>query len=586
MSPEKVPMMAREKGSFAERFLLLFITALVLVSAGVRLFRGVDFEDEGYYSAVAYRFVLGDRPFADQILAHQTAFLLFTPLVWLFHWLTGGTQGLVLFLRLMFLGFNISIAALVYRVLRGVVDKNIALMTALFCIAFFGEWPTFCYNNLGALFLLVALMLQFHAVSHAGIRPARAIMGLAGLASAFSVISYPTMLLPVGVSVAVALYFLRSAGPRMFAAFAVGFFLGTVPVLAVAFSVGWTNVLSCVAATGRVWQAAGGDRVLWLLNNIWDLWFPNKWVESGVVIIAGLGILFRRSSLLLVLAAMVPLSLVGVYSETWGAGFRYLIKFCLWSPLLFLLLKEKFAFLPRLFWCVCVPSLVAGLTTAWTSANGVSNAGVGLVPAAFVTTLMLGLLLKIAFEANSSRPGPAVVAGMASVLLVLISFSWVFVYGEGRPVGLTARVQKGPYRGLATTPTKAMLCESLLQDLARCGGSGRVLFYDLFPGGYLFTSRRPASNTTWEERSTRLFIMPGIGDAGRQPDTVFEMKWLFNYQGSVRPRRYLVDDPLARFVHARYDLLFENAFYRVYARRTADPAKVQSIVGGNEVGRF
>jgi hypothetical protein len=568
MSLEKSPSKALDKSALAERLLRFFVIALVIVCAGIRLFKGVDFEDEGYYAAVAYRFVLGDRPFVDQILAHQTAFLLFTPLVWLFHWLTGGTQGLVLFLRIMFLAFSISVSAVVYRVLRSIVDRNIALITSLFGIAFIGEWVTFCYNSLAALFLLVGLMLQFRAVSTASARLAPGMMGLAGLSSALSVVSYPTMLLPVGVSLLVALHFLQSARARMFAAFAIGFFLGTVPVLAVAFSVGWTNVFSCAAATGRVWQATGGDRLRWLLENTWDSWFPNKWVEAAVVIIAGLGILFRRSpSFLLVLGAIVPLSLIDVHTETWGAGFRYLIKFCFWSPVLFLLLKEKFPFLTRLFWCVCVPSLVAGFTTAWTSANGVSNAGVGLVPAALVTTMMLGLALKTAFEARSSQPGLAVIAGMASVLLVLISFSWLFVYGEGIPAGLTARIEKGPYRGLATRPAKALLCQSLSSDLARCGGSGRILFYDLFPGGYLFTSRRPASNTTWEDRATRPFIMPDIGDLGRQPGTVFEMKCVFNHRGSVVPRKYLVDDPLAGFVHARYDLLFENEYYRVYGLR-------------------
>ena len=75
----------------------LRMIATVISCAAFRLLRGVDFTDEGYYNAVAYRLVLGDKPFINQILVHQTAFLLFTPLVGMFHWVTGGTQGLVLF---------------------------------------------------------------------------------------------------------------------------------------------------------------------------------------------------------------------------------------------------------------------------------------------------------------------------------------------------------------------------------------------------------------------------------------------------------------------------------------------------------
>src|SRR4051794_36130681 len=121
MSSQKSPFAALDTGSHAERLLRFCIIAFVLFYAIIRLFRGVDFTDEAYYTAVAFRFALGDQPFVDQILVQQTAFLLFTPLVWLFHWLTGGTQGLVLFLRVMTLAFNISVAAVVYRVLRRAV---------------------------------------------------------------------------------------------------------------------------------------------------------------------------------------------------------------------------------------------------------------------------------------------------------------------------------------------------------------------------------------------------------------------------------------------------------------------------------
>ena len=577
MIPQQPPIKVLEERSIAEGLVCFFAIALALLCAGFRLTRGVDFTDEAYYAAVAYRFVLGDKPFVDQILVHQTAFLLFTPLVDLFHWVSGGTQGIVLFLRVMFLGFSISVAAVVCRVLRCALHRNIALLASLFCIVFFGEWVTFCYNNLGSLFLLVGLMLEFRATATDGARPSFAVMGLAGLSNGFAVVSYPPMALPVAVSLAVAIGYLASARARMFGAFAVGFILATMPIMVVALSVGWTKLLSCAVASANVsaevGQGGGSQKILRILSGLWRICFPNQLVEASTIVLAGIVILYRRSPLRIVLVAIVFLSLSDIRFGQWGASFRYLIRFCLWSPLLFLLLKEKSALMRRLFWCVCLPSFVAAFVTAWTSANGADNAGVGLVPAAIVTMVMLALIVGDVFGAHKVLSRFGMVAVILSVLLALSVFQFNFVYGEGRPKSLKARVEKGPYWGLATTDFKAALSRSLVEDLAKYGGSGRVLFYDFFPAGYLFTSMPPASNTTWEYNSTRSGIMGYLRDPCHRPATVFEMKALYGHTGTRNRLDYSADDPLVVYVKSQCELIYENQFYRVYARRESQLLK-------------
>jgi hypothetical protein len=98
-------------------------------------------------------------------------------------------------------------------------------------------------------------------------------MGLAGLSSGLSVVAYPTMLLPVAVSLVVAIGYLACARARLPGAFGVGFFLGTLPVLAAALSAGWTNLLACAAATARVsaevGQGGGIQKVLSILSDLW-----------------------------------------------------------------------------------------------------------------------------------------------------------------------------------------------------------------------------------------------------------------------------------------------------------------------------
>jgi hypothetical protein len=572
MTPQQSPIEAYEERSTAEEVICFFAIVLALFCAVFRLTRGVDFTDEAYYAAVAYRFVLGDKPFVDQILVHQTAFLLFTPLVGLFHWVSGGTEGLVLFLRIMFLGFSTFVAAVVYRVLRFALHRNVALLASLFCIVIFGEWVTFCYNNLGSLFLLLGLILGFRATAMDCGWPSLAVMGLAGMSSGFSVVSYPPMALPVGVSLAIVVGYLASARMRMFSAFVVGSFLAAMPILIIAWSVGWTNLLSCGVASANVstavGQGGGIQKISCILGSLWSILFPNHLAQAGTLVVLGLSILSRRMhSLRIVLAAIVFLPLIGIHSQEWGASFRYLIRFSLWAPLLFLLLNDKSVLVCRLFWCVCLPSFIAALTTAWTSANGAVNAGVGLVSGAIVTMVMLALIVRDVLRSQRLLSRFGIMAVMISVLMTISSFQFRFVYGEGIPNDLTARVDVGPFWGLATTDAKAALSRSLVEDLARYSRRGRVLFYDCFPAGYLFSSMSPASNTTWEYDSTRSGIMTYLRDPNHHPVIVFEMKTHYTPAGTRNNLAYSLDDPLVAHIKSRCEPIYETPFYRVYCRK-------------------
>lgn len=76
-----------------------------------RLRFSADLSDEAFSIALPYRFALGDRPFIDEVSTAQTAGLLLLPFVWLFVKLTGGSAGIVLFVRFVHL-FIKAIAAM------------------------------------------------------------------------------------------------------------------------------------------------------------------------------------------------------------------------------------------------------------------------------------------------------------------------------------------------------------------------------------------------------------------------------------------------------------------------------------------
>lgn len=71
---------------------LTLYTVLFLIFV-VRAFFGVDWTDESYYAASAYRIVLGDPVFDGSWDIHQLAGILEAPLLWMYVKLTGGGYG-------------------------------------------------------------------------------------------------------------------------------------------------------------------------------------------------------------------------------------------------------------------------------------------------------------------------------------------------------------------------------------------------------------------------------------------------------------------------------------------------------------
>lgn len=70
-----------------------------------RLFYGVDFTDEAFYSGIPYEFVLGIRPFIDELNFLTFPSLILYPFIKVFYMLNNGTEGLILYNRFLFLLF-------------------------------------------------------------------------------------------------------------------------------------------------------------------------------------------------------------------------------------------------------------------------------------------------------------------------------------------------------------------------------------------------------------------------------------------------------------------------------------------------
>ena len=95
--------------------------AVILCSAGLLVyyaFYGLSAPDESFYITVPYRFMLGDRPFINEWHVSQLTAILQYPFVFLFLKVTGGTEGIILYFRLLFILFQTALSCVMFLKLK------------------------------------------------------------------------------------------------------------------------------------------------------------------------------------------------------------------------------------------------------------------------------------------------------------------------------------------------------------------------------------------------------------------------------------------------------------------------------------
>ncbi len=542
-----------------------------------RLQFGIDFLDESYYVALPYEFVLGARPFVNESGLHQTAGFISFPFV-AFYTTIFGSTGLVLFLRVLFQTFALCAGFMASRFFASSVfglPKILAIACGALVWLF---WPfvipNFSYNTLCSILFLSGV----YAAVTAEMKPSseRRLNQIgSGVAFGLVVLSYPTILIPVGLFTSGLIFLypskwrlrLRQSAPFLLALIATGLFDFLLLTL-----LGWENVFSAIhrhMSTGQ--QGPSVSKISGLLTAIH----------------AGSGWRIREIFLILVLAAAIgsfkktrslvaPFLVALVCVGQWATGPLYLpIYLALIAPIFFILLPKDFP-AKRMIALVWICSMAAGLTTSLTSANGFTNAMIGGMAAA-ILSIFLGLSLV---RAHSSKLISTILMAFTIILPLATCLHYMrnSIYGEGYSLAqLTSRITEGPFAGMRTSPHKADFIHELFADLqAAVVNRQSVLFYDDFPAGYLFIDSKkvklyPMGTSVWLVSDKKRFpqIRQSFADyfqsAENQPDLVFELKdsrWNF-YEGNPQPD---TDVLTGFFPRLGYRLLQERDPYWLWAK--------------------
>ena len=118
---------------------------------------GIGYADESLYLSVAQRFVKGDRPFVDEWHISQLTDLLLVPLYRIFHSVTGGTDGIIIYMRQVFLALNFLFFLIMYRSLRPYGGLLAAVILCAFVPA--GMFAVNYYTMTPRLMMLICVVL-------------------------------------------------------------------------------------------------------------------------------------------------------------------------------------------------------------------------------------------------------------------------------------------------------------------------------------------------------------------------------------------------------------------------------------------
>ncbi len=178
--------------SFLLKMILLILSALTTIKV---IFLGGDIDEE-YAIAMAYRMAIGDRMFMEMWEPHQTSGFFIALLVKIFMRATGGTTGVVLFVRMIGTICLGVISILIYRTMKGYSSNLISFVAAIFyynTMIKYSPVPDFA-NMLVWFSTLMYLCLLMYA---RGKTNASIWLSLAGVCTSLLVLSYPPTILSV-----------------------------------------------------------------------------------------------------------------------------------------------------------------------------------------------------------------------------------------------------------------------------------------------------------------------------------------------------------------------------------------------------
>lgn len=463
------------------------LMAFLLVWLAFRITQGVDLSDESYYAIFLDNWLKEGIHASPFLSLHQTAALLVYPPTLLFRQLTGSTDGLILFLRVLYVMTSLAAASCVVAMFRRLGEKWIAWLAGSLVLAFipFGL-PAPSYNTLGELATIAGLagygcgLLDYHARRRTC---ARWLVGSA-LAWSIAIVAYPPLILAVAVLLICVVTTIR--GSRRLLLCYVGLVLGFQLAA-------WSYVIA-----GLTW-ARIRDSISYQSSIAASFDFTNKislitgaflenhafTIAAAVAILVGLSRTLLNSAIASIATGALLLAILFFPSALFLHSHDAVLLAALTGLGLLGFVWQNEAPRLQIIAVIYITSLSAGTITAATATHGLFAFPIGGLLAAIVAVLIPPGLY------GESRW--AIVSGGA-LLGLFISSSASFYYGENSYENTTMRkrITQGAFAGLAASTDAARLIEVAQSSLQQwTSRDATFVAVGRLPGLYLLTGAHP-----------------------------------------------------------------------------------------------
>ena len=216
---------------------ILIFNAVLIVLVILRTFFCIIITDEVFNIGQALRTIRGNTFLVENWDYFQTGDSFLIPFLYIFCKITGSTEGIVLFSRLVFVALQTLLSVFIYKILSRFFDRMssffaVVIYTTAISFLLFYMW----YDNWEIFFRLIGLFLIFYAISSFDQKTsgkAYLMVFLAGIAHACMVFAYPTMIALYMYVLALIFFYRRKQSAKAHNLMALFYILGSALVFAV-----------------------------------------------------------------------------------------------------------------------------------------------------------------------------------------------------------------------------------------------------------------------------------------------------------------------------------------------------------------
>ena len=558
---------------------ILIINAVLVMMVLFRAFLCISTTDEVFNIGQALRTIQGNTFLVENWDYFQTGDSFLIPFVFVFRKITGSTDGIVLFSRIVFLILQLLLSTFLYKILSRFFDR----MSSIFAVVIYSTAVSFLlfymwYDNWELFFRLIGLFLVFYVTAsfeEKAAKRAYLLVFLAGIAHACMVFAYPTMIVLYVYVLALLFFYRRNQSAKAHNLMALFYILGAALVFAAfvlyVLKIGTGNLFIFNSAMSEAGLASTGREGFFspasLIDKTKALIVENlvHYMFAVILFAADLLILyvFRKNKhrilmfcSIMLFGCAVLLLMTVFRTDSLNTLMTYLSLYTI--PLYLLLRKEsdKAGLYKDLIVILWISSYIAGVVYSMTAYNGAIKFSAGTRTGAIVTVVLLFEAIRKADMKIDRKTAFGILASVMVVMNVFALYSFSF---EGlKPYDCTTMIKSGIYKGIIDIPENAKRYETVGKDLAGVTtDSDKTITCGPFAMEfYLMTDLKPNAANLWDPNNTDLLFeyykqYYGAPDIIVMHDSADD----------------ITSDAFLEFVEERYELAKYTDGYFIYRRK-------------------